>query len=114
MTIRVVYEAEPNFPATQQHPQAVRAKIGGYWVDYVGSAPSAQEVADHMSPPPSAEQVRDASFKADPARVDWVDRLRNASPQQIETYITNNVTNLAQARTVLIALAKVLAVVVKE
>lgn len=65
-------------------------------------------------PPPTAGQVRDTAFKADPARIDLMDRLKNATPQQIETWMTNNVTNLAQARGMLTALVKVLAIVVRD
>jgi len=36
MTIRVIYEAEPSFPPTDYHPQAVRYQVGEYWVDAVG------------------------------------------------------------------------------
>ena len=33
-TIRVIYEAEPDFPA---HPDAVRYQVGDYWVDAIGA-----------------------------------------------------------------------------
>ena len=42
-TIRVIYEAEPDFPATQHHPDAVRYQLGEYWVDAVGGAPAQVE-----------------------------------------------------------------------
>jgi hypothetical protein len=42
-TIRVIYEAEPDFPATQHHPDAVRYQVGEYWVDAVGGAPAQVE-----------------------------------------------------------------------
>jgi hypothetical protein len=35
-TIRVIYEAEPDFPPTDQHPDAVRYQVGEYWVDAIG------------------------------------------------------------------------------
>ena len=45
MTIRVIYEAEPSFPPTDYHPQAVRYQVGEYWVDAVGcEAGGSQEV----------------------------------------------------------------------
>lgn len=54
-TIRVVYEQEPNFPAADQHPDAVRHRIvaGGreYVVDAVGGAPTEAEVLAVLSPP---------------------------------------------------------------
>jgi hypothetical protein len=37
-TIRVIYEAEPDFPPTQHHPDAMRYQVGEYWVDAVGAA----------------------------------------------------------------------------
>jgi hypothetical protein len=33
--IRVIYEAEPDFPA---HPDAVRYQVGDYWIDALGGA----------------------------------------------------------------------------
>jgi hypothetical protein len=50
MTIRCVYEQEPNFPATDQHPDAVRHKVGRYWVDAVGGKPSEGDVTGILSP----------------------------------------------------------------
>jgi len=38
--IRVIYEAEPDFPATDQHPDAVRYRVGEYWVDAIGASPA--------------------------------------------------------------------------
>lgn len=51
-TIRCVYESEPNFPATDQHPSAVRYTVSGKFVDAIGGAPTAQEVQDFLNPPP--------------------------------------------------------------
>ena len=39
-TIRVIYEAEPEFPPTRHHPDAVRYQVGEYWVDAVGGEPA--------------------------------------------------------------------------
>ena len=41
--IRVIYEAEPDFPA---HPDAVRYQVGDYWIDALGGAPGAE--VDHV------------------------------------------------------------------
>jgi hypothetical protein len=38
-TLRVIYEAEPDFPPTACHPQAVRYQVGEYWIDAVGGPP---------------------------------------------------------------------------
>jgi len=60
-------------------------------------------------PPPTPVQLRAATFVAQPDRQDIITRLQNATPAQIDTWLTNNVTTLAQARTVLGAIIKVLA-----
>jgi len=48
VTIRVIHEAEPSFPPTDYHPQAVRYQVGEYWVDAVGcdagGSPAAEEL----------------------------------------------------------------------
>lgn len=48
-------------------------------------------------------------FASDAGAQDLVNRLKTATVAQIDTWLTNNVTNLAQARTVLAAIIKVLA-----
>lgn len=55
MTVRVVYGDEPDFPSTDQHPQAKRhrLKVDGreYFVDYVGKdKPTAAEVRAVIKP----------------------------------------------------------------
>lgn len=50
MTIWAVYEAEPKFPATDQHPDAVRYFIDPYWVDAIGGEPSGAEVTAFIAP----------------------------------------------------------------
>lgn len=47
--------------------------------------------------PPTQIELCAADLRADQM---W-DQLSNATPQQIDTWLTNNVTNLASARTVL-------------
>jgi hypothetical protein len=56
----------------------------------------------------AAEVQRDVDFDAAPEVVDLITRAKNATNAQIDTWLTNNVTNLAQARTVLGALIKLL------
>lgn len=56
------------------------------------------------------ENIRIATIKSDSTRLDLLNRLRTASASQIDTWLTNNVTNLAQARTVLGAIIKVIAI----
>lgn len=54
--IRVIYHPvdgvarEPNFPATDQHPDAVRYLVGLYYVDAIGGAPTQAEVDAVLNP----------------------------------------------------------------
>lgn len=43
-TIRVLYEAEPDFPALDGHPQAERYQAGEFWVDALGGEPAREEI----------------------------------------------------------------------
>lgn len=62
-TIRVIYQVAPNFPATDQHPAAVRYSVdvdGTTWVvDAVGDAPTPDDVRPFLVAPasPPAEGV---------------------------------------------------------
>lgn len=49
--IRVIYTEKPSFPATDQHPDAVRYKCGAYWVDAIGGEPTMNEIAEVLNPP---------------------------------------------------------------
>jgi hypothetical protein len=51
MTIRCIYTVEPHFPATDQHPEAERYQVGGYWVDAIGGEPTEPEVLAVLNPP---------------------------------------------------------------
>lgn len=44
MTIRCMYREEPNFPATDQHPDAARYSVDGWFVDAIGGEPTAEQV----------------------------------------------------------------------
>ncbi len=50
-TIRTVYATEPKFPATDQHPDAVRYRVGEWWVDAIGGEPTQAEVDAFVAPP---------------------------------------------------------------
>ena len=50
--IRCIYSAEPNFPATDQHPDAVRYQVGKNWVDAIGGKPTQAEIDAVLNPPP--------------------------------------------------------------
>ncbi len=48
--IKVVYSEEPGFPATDQHPDAVRYQVGEYIVDAIGKKPTMKEVEEFLHP----------------------------------------------------------------
>ena len=50
--IRCIYSAEPKFPATDQHPDAVRYQVGKNWVDAIGGEPTQAEIDAVLNPPP--------------------------------------------------------------
>lgn len=50
MSILCVYEQEPPFPATDQHPEATRYQVGGRWVDALGGEPSPEAVEEAVLP----------------------------------------------------------------
>lgn len=43
-TILVIYETEPKFPATDQHPDAVRYVVDGLVIDALGGQPTIEDV----------------------------------------------------------------------
>lgn len=47
--IRIIYSEEPNFPATDNSPDAVRYEISGMWVDAVEGEPTVDDVAAFMA-----------------------------------------------------------------
>lgn len=56
-------------------------------------------------------EARRASFDADATRADLLTRLRSATPAQINSYVDNNVANLAEARALFKKILLVLAAV---
>lgn len=54
-TIRTIYQKEPRFPASDQHPDAVRYRVGAYWVDAIGGEPTLAEVETVVAP--TREQI---------------------------------------------------------
>ncbi len=65
--IRCVYDREPTFPATDQHPDAVRYQLGGRWVDAVGGQPTLAELQAILTPTQDTRAV---------LAIDSVDRLQ--------------------------------------
>jgi hypothetical protein len=57
----------------------------------------------------TAEDLRVQTLMADQGRMDLLTRLRAATPAQIDSYVENNVTTLAQARAMFKAILKLVA-----
>lgn len=72
MSIRVVYSSQPNFPATDQHPNAARYFVDPYWVDAIGApAPTLVDVQAFLNPKSNflpydvfVSRFTDAEYKA--------------------------------------------------
>ena len=82
------------------------------WLDETQIKPTEQEITDkidELNAAAEAEKNRITDFKNDNAQADLLDRLKTATPNQIDTWLTNNVTTMAQARNVLGAIIKLLA-----
>lgn len=58
------YQKKPNFPATDQHPDAKRYMVAGYVVDAVGGEPTEAEVEAHLNPPIDYRQLRLEAYRA--------------------------------------------------
>lgn len=69
-------------------------------------ADSDASVVAFKNPPPDP---RIAVMKADVSREALLDRLRTATPAQIDTYVAANVTTLAQARDMMGTILKLIA-----
>lgn len=63
----------------------------------------------YVKPPPSSEDLRAETFRSDVGRSDLMTRIRTATPAQIDAFIDNNVTNIAQARAIFKAILKAIA-----
>lgn len=107
----VIYQAAPSFPASDQGPNTVRYQVGSLWVDSdAGVAPTQADI-DAVFAPAVAAQARVTAFKADANYVAMLAALKVATPAQVSTYITTNVTDLPSARAMLIKLALIVALV---
>jgi len=74
-----------------------------------------QEAANLTAPPPpTAEQVADATAKAEAKADNVVQYLRDHTPAECEAYVQANVTDLASARALMKKFAVVLCVLAKQ
>lgn len=84
----------------------------GFTAEELGSREDIGFVPVH--PESLALADREAAFANDADRIILVERLRNATPAQIRTYMNNNVTDLPSARLMLTRLALVLATAIRR
>ena len=68
-TIRCIYTSAPKFPATDQHPDAVRYQVGGLFVDAIGGEPTLAEVDAILSPVIDHDAECRKALDAEPANV---------------------------------------------
>lgn len=104
-TIRCVYEQDPGFPATDQHPSAARFQISvGRWrfCDAIGGQPSQAELDAFLGTDAAgqAQAARLATDAADlaAAKIDnAIMALVNSTPAQLRTFAQNNFPSLTLA-----------------
>ena len=85
--------------------------------DAIPPAPPVPPKIDPPPRPPMPPEIqamfdRATTFIVDPDRKALIDRIKDATPAQIKSYINANVTDLASAKVVLTQLALILALVV--
>lgn len=82
-----------------------------YTVEEEAQADLDKAADDAAQIPIVAATQRKATFKSDANYQTMLAQLKQATPAQVQTYITNNVTDLASARAMLVKFALVLALV---
>lgn len=100
-TIRCIYSRAPAFPATDQHPDAVRYTVAGKVVDAIGGEPTAEEVAAFLAP--SAQEAAEAAAHAEAKADSVVQYLRDHTLTEVAQFTrqqinADGVTNLATAQ----------------
>lgn len=109
--IRTLYATEPPFPATDQHPAAVRyaINVGGMkFADCVGGPPSQAELdgvlgLDATGVAAAARVAADTADLAVCAQDPQVTAFLNMSPAELDAWVATNITaagiTLAQLKT---------------
>jgi hypothetical protein len=75
--ILVIYSSEPPFPASDQHPEAARYKVGDVFVDALDGEPSEDEVTEMLAAPYKnrAKVLIDELDQSSDAELDaWIDQ----------------------------------------
>ena len=112
MNIRIVYEKEPNFPATDQHPDCVRYQVGTVFADAIGGEPTQADVDAFLAP--SAQSVADASAVTVVKANAVITYLVTHTPAECAAKVQTDVTNLATAKDMLAHFAQALCVLAKD
>lgn len=66
--IRCIYHpvkgkaTQPDFPATDQHPDAVRYLLGLYYIDAIGGKPTQEELDAALNPPAAQPALSDGKL----------------------------------------------------
>lgn len=99
--------------------RAVCPQIDGVSVDgaiffQAGASPASRTAAQNamqnfVPTDPAIEQSRQAAIRSDVDRSAMLARLKTASPVQIDTWVTNNVTTLTEARKAIGIILKLIA-----
>lgn len=82
------------------------------WSDAVQTKPTEAEVnaeITRLANVAASEASRAAAIKADAGRADLINRLKTATPAQIDNWVDANVTTIASVRTVFKAILKAIA-----
>lgn len=82
------------------------------WLDAVQVKPTCAEINTAISgfaATDAAEASRQAGLKADVQRAAMLTRLKGSTAAQIDNYVANNITNLAQAQAAIGLILKVIA-----
>lgn len=92
----------PDGVTLEPRPSEWHEFINGQWVENIEKKTVGE-----------ARQLRQTEFFNDLDRQEMVAKLKTTTPAEIDTWLTNNVTNLAQARQVLGKILKILALSVR-
>ncbi len=68
----------------------------------------------YVAPSPTADDIRVAAFLSDIDRQALVTAVQTATPAQIKTFVTNNVTDLASARVMLMKILLLISMTVRS
>lgn len=110
-TIRCVYEKAPGFPATDQHPAAVRYPINAgpfKFADVIGGPPSQAEIDALLGTDAAGvtEAQRKTDIDATIAGDATIQLLKGMTNAEFAAWWGANVTNLAQAGGVLMRVTR--------